>query len=537
MLGDNINKQLTKPAQRLSKEPTEENKPKDLHLNLPIPYAIGPYKIECLLEKGGMSVLYIGHHPQTNELTTIKVLSPRFLSNQDLVQIFLKEAEIIALTDHPNIVKLYGHGEWENGVYIAMEYIQGASLRDVLLEEPITLKESLKIVVDIAYALCHLHTHGVIHRDLKPENILISENREVKVIDFGIAQLLTESSENTPHPKQRLIGTPIYMSPEQRENPESVSYPSDIYSLGIITYELVLGKLSHGHLYLSLMPKGLQKILQKTLQPKPEDRYQDVVDFIADITSYLNSDQFVSENRAADKLSEMIDTLHETKSRVANQTLPKWDGIDLGFTPCHGFTSPSCICDFFTFSDLSFGIFLAESSASGALGCLHMAELRGALKAFSALSTDSKALPIAIQNSILANFIGHSETSKEISISYLQLIPKENKFCFFSSGKTSLWSLTPFLHKTTKVQNVQGESPWAEDSGSWNVDDVLILIGSKNVDEIIENASLQLHQMQAQKNHRHPFKTNLAIHSPKRWKKSIGNDCSKKEIILNLCSI
>src|SRR5437868_4613956 len=85
-----------------------------------IPKMIGPYKIENLLEKGGMSLLYLGVHPETNEPTTIKVLLPKFLSHPDVVQRFLTEAEIIAMSDHPNIVKLYGHGEWEGGLYIAM---------------------------------------------------------------------------------------------------------------------------------------------------------------------------------------------------------------------------------------------------------------------------------------------------------------------------------------------------------------------------------------------------------------------------------
>src|SRR6202040_2179363 len=112
-----------------------------------------------------------------------------------------------------------------------------------------------------------------------PENILIDQNGLVKVIDFGISQLLTVDKTHDSH-RQQFVGTPVYMSPEQRENPESVSYPSDIYSLGIIAYELVLGKLSHGQIHLSLMPKGLQKILNKALQPRQQDRYQDIVDFI-----------------------------------------------------------------------------------------------------------------------------------------------------------------------------------------------------------------------------------------------------------------
>ena len=213
------------------------------------------------------------------------------------------EAEIITLTDHPNIVKLFGHGEWEEGLYIAMEFIQGISLRQFILQTPISLKRALEIILDIAYALCHLHTHGVIHRDLKPKNILLSENNQIKVIDFGIAQLLTEQTQEQSQ-SQKLIGTPVYMSPEQRANPESVSYPSDIHSLGIISYELILGKLSHGQVHLSLMPKGIQKILFNCLQPNIIDRYQDIVDFISDVSSYLNSSALQKEQVVGHQFGE-----------------------------------------------------------------------------------------------------------------------------------------------------------------------------------------------------------------------------------------
>ena len=107
-----------------------------------------------------------------------------------MVKRFLAEAKIIAIADHPNIVRLHQSGRWEEGLYIAMEYVQGISLRQYLQKVPLSIKRALEIILEIAYALCHLHTHHVIHRDLKPENILITQEGKVKVIDFGIAQLL-----------------------------------------------------------------------------------------------------------------------------------------------------------------------------------------------------------------------------------------------------------------------------------------------------------------------------------------------------------
>lgn len=158
-----ISKQNTSPSSK--KLPTK-----------PIPKKIGPYMVEALLEKGGMSVLYLATHPETKEPITLKVLFPDFVSNPEMKERFLREANIIAMANHANIVKLYGQGEWEGGLYIAMEYIQGISLRQYMLRHMISLKHALEIVMEISHALIHLHAHGVIHRDLKPENILITEN-------------------------------------------------------------------------------------------------------------------------------------------------------------------------------------------------------------------------------------------------------------------------------------------------------------------------------------------------------------------------
>jgi len=125
-----------------------------------------------------------------------------------------------------------------------------------------------------------------VHRDLKPENILLSEEGGVKVIDFGISRLVEEPKR--PSKKGRVMGTLSYMSPEQKENPMTASYPSDIYSLAITTYELCLGKLSYGVLQLSQLPKGLRLILTKALSPDLKDRYSSIDSFIEALNEYLN---------------------------------------------------------------------------------------------------------------------------------------------------------------------------------------------------------------------------------------------------------
>ncbi|OGN60409.1 MAG: hypothetical protein A3F40_00730, partial [Chlamydiae bacterium RIFCSPHIGHO2_12_FULL_27_8] len=280
--------------------PTIQN-PKPIKL----PKKIGPYKIESLYKKGGMSYLYLALHAETLKPLIIKVLLPKFIENKEMVSRFLKEAEIIGLSNHPNIIKLYGQGEWEEGLYIAMEFIQGVSLKQFISEKSLSLRKALEIILQVGYALFHLHSHGIIHRDLKPENILITESGDIKVIDFGIAQLNNETEERITV-KRRFMGTPTYMSPEQKIDPKSVNFSSDIFSLGIIAYELIIGKLSHGIINLSLIPKHFRKILEKTLKIDPKDRYEKVVDLITDISEYLKK-----EDEKEDEQGEGLDIVYD----------------------------------------------------------------------------------------------------------------------------------------------------------------------------------------------------------------------------------
>ncbi|WP_068467273.1 protein kinase domain-containing protein [Candidatus Protochlamydia phocaeensis] len=443
-----------------------------------IPEKIGPYKVEALLEKGGMSLLYLATHPETKDPITIKVLFPEFVSNPEMVQRFLREAEIIALADHPNIVKLYGQGEWEGGLYIAMEFIQGISLRQYLLRNLISLKHALELVMEISMALCHLHAHGVIHRDLKPENILVTETGGIKVIDFGIAQLLTDNHTD-PQSQRRLIGTPIYMSPEQRNNPESTSYPSDIYSLGIITYELVLGKLSHGQIHLSIMPKGLQKILVKTLQQRPEDRYQDIVDFMTDVSAYLHSPALLKENKELDPLSDLSESLRHAQHSLVPQNPPHWPKMEIGLASYKSLGTSSLYYDFFALPQQAYGIIIGEPSIKGAPGIVYASVLRGMVRALCQLTQKPEEMA-AILNALLLN----DPMKQHFAFSYLILLPKENIFRFISCECGHLWHISansqtiqPILSHN-KSLGIEGHIKFTEVQQPWQIGDTLLFYAS-----------------------------------------------------------
>ncbi len=437
-------------------------------MSSPLPEKIGPYPIEGILEKGGMSLLYLAIDPATKNPLAIKILSPAFASHPEMVHRFLREAAIIGLADHPNIVKLYGQGEWEGGLYIAMEFIQGISLRQYLLRNLISLKHALELVLEISMALCHLHAHGIIHRDLKPENILMTESGGVKVIDFGIAQLLTDRTD--PHAIRRLMGTPLYMSPEQQDNPESTAFPSDIYSLGIITYELVLGRLSHGHIHLSILPKGLQKILTKALQPNPKDRYQDIVDFMTDISSYLSSPALLKENKELDPHNELSESLRQAQHSLVPQNPPLWPQIDLGFATYKNLGLLSLYYDFFSFPDETYGIILGEPSIKGASSIIYSSVLRGMVRALCQLIQHPQEMA-SVLNALLLN----DPMRQPFSFSYLVLLPKEHCFRFISCGCGHLWyrrkersalesipSQNPTLGTFPHVSFIETTHPWKE---------------------------------------------------------------------------
>lgn len=451
-------------------------KPDSQIVHLPkIPESIGKYKIESLLSKGGMSILYLATHPETKDPIIIKVLSPKFLSNPEVVKRFTNEAEIIALTNHNNIIQMFGYGEWEGGFYIAMEYIQGISLRQYILQTPISLTRALEIIIDIAYALCHLHSHGVIHRDLKPENILITETGEIKVIDFGISQLLKVNTAEGNQARSQLLGTPIYMSPEQRENPESVSFPSDIYSLGIIAYELILGKLSHGQIHLSLMPKGMQKILQKTLRPDVTERYQDVVDFIAEVSAYKNSTTIQKEKKASDSISELAEGMRSAQMALVATAPPSWPEVEVGFLG-HQAHLPGIYHDFFEIAGGAFGYVAGESSSRTVDGVIHAAVLRGMVRSLSRIAPKPAELM-----TLLNEIIVKDKMNQTFFVHYLYLNPQHNEFKYISCSYGNLWKLQKESLRPVRLNSENPplgeslESTYSEITGEWMVGDLLIL--------------------------------------------------------------
>lgn len=254
-----------------------------------------------LLEKvgdGGMALVYKARCELLNRYVAVKILRPEFSSDENFTKKFKSESQAVASLSHPNIVNVYDVGNEDGLSYIVMEFVEGINLKDYVREHgKLEHMEALKIVKQIAKALEHAHKNGVIHRDIKPHNILITKDKVVKVADFGIAKATTGSTMiNT----KTVMGSVHYLSPEQARG-SLVDNKTDIYSLGIVMYELLTGEVPFDGdspvsiaikhiqeelkdpLELRKIPEGIASIVIKATQKDPLKRYQNLTEMIEDI--------------------------------------------------------------------------------------------------------------------------------------------------------------------------------------------------------------------------------------------------------------
>ncbi|MCH9617356.1 MAG: Serine/threonine-protein kinase PknD [Chlamydiia bacterium] len=397
---------------------------------------IGKYKIEALLNKGAMSYLYLAHDSENDRLVAVKILAPNLAEKKELIDRFLQEIEIIEKTAHENIVTVYESGKWEKGLYIAMEYIHGISLPQLIIDKTFSKNRSLEIVLKVSHALLHLHTHKIIHRDLKPENILITEDGGVKLIDFGIAELQSKSRKIPGSQKNAIIGTPSYMSPEQKENPDTVHYNTDIYSLAVITYEMLTGVLSSGKINLSLVDKRMGKILEKALHPNHQERTADIVDFITEISTYLRTSEDTGNHSAA---------LSLLQKELLPETMPKYEDLEIGLTKTENHPYPSLYYEFFHLMDGSYFILLANTDTENPQSYLPIINIRGITHALLnpyLHSIEGKTFSLSSFATSLNELLFHDKLHKGILTTLLHINPKNETIEHITSMEESIYHLT-----------------------------------------------------------------------------------------------
>jgi serine/threonine protein kinase len=256
-----------------------------------------------LVGQGGMGAVYRARQPALDRLVAVKVLPPEVARDPAFAERFSREARSLARFNHPNIVTVYDFGQTGGLYYIIMEFVAGKSLRQLLRAGALSEAQVLRIVMQVCDALQYAHDGGVVHRDIKPENILLDARGQVKIADFGLAKLAGPAPAHLSLTGSReVMGTVYYMAPEQLLRALDVDHRADIYSLGVVFYEMLTGELPVGR----FAPPGqrapvdarLDAVVLRALESKPEHRYQDAADIKRDVAAVLAGPPVPAAGRA-----------------------------------------------------------------------------------------------------------------------------------------------------------------------------------------------------------------------------------------------
>jgi serine/threonine-protein kinase len=273
--------------------------------SLPLPESIGRFRIQSVLGRGGMGEVYQAADPTLQRTVAVKTIRPD-IDRPDYLERMMREAQACARLSHPNIVTIFEAGRADGVVFIAMEFLEGENLAVTLAHKQLTFEEKLRILIQVLEALQHAHTQGVVHRDVKPSNIHLTPHLAVKLMDFGLARVLTA---DTLTASGSVLGTPHYASPEQLKG-ETVDRRSDIYSAGVMAYEMLAGRRPFEpdndtissviikvineapkpmDTDLSRMLPDIETIVSKALAKSPNDRYQSAEEMRRALAAFLES--------------------------------------------------------------------------------------------------------------------------------------------------------------------------------------------------------------------------------------------------------
>lgn len=319
-----------------------------------IPSKIDKYEVIEEIGLGGMAVVYKGVHPFFNKYIAIKVLPSSLGQDKEFVERFTREAKTMLSLQHPHIVRIYDAGIYEDNYFIVMDFIEGKTVKELIAEKSksnklIDIDTTINIIMQVADALSYAHKHNVIHRDIKPSNILYEENKKTAyVADFGIAKAVLETKLTQTGVS---LGTPEYMSPEQFSGATQVDNRTDIYSLGIVFYEMLTGDLPFkGDTPLGVAFKQvnslptkpriknpkisiyLEKVLLKMLEKDPSDRYQSMEELLTDLKYFQNKEyqKMLASSYVEEKRCKLSINSHPENAKVYI------DGEYTGLTPLQG---------------------------------------------------------------------------------------------------------------------------------------------------------------------------------------------------------
>jgi len=293
---------------------------------------IGPYQILEKIGQGGMGSVFKAYHQELDRFVALKVLHPAHQEDQAFIGRFQREARLVAKLEHPNIVPIYDFSRAENQPYLVMKYIEGSTLKQRLAEAPLGFNEITQVVNSVGSALAYAHQQGVLHRDIKPSNILIGTDGMMYLADFGLARIV--SAEASTLSAESIVGTPHYISPEQAIGRDALTEKTDVYSFGIMLYEIIVGQIPfdsntplsiiHDHIYTPLpqprilnpnISEQVEHVLQKALAKNPDDRYENIVQMVSDFNNAWLSSQYTMQN-----VPVATESFHSVQQSVAQKS-------------------------------------------------------------------------------------------------------------------------------------------------------------------------------------------------------------------------
>jgi serine/threonine protein kinase len=309
---------------------------------------VGPYRIVDQIGQGGMATVFKAYHANLDRYVAFKVLHPAFKEDPSFLERFKREAQIVAKLDHSSIVPIYDFAAYQGQPFLVMKFIEGETLKARLKRQPLTLPEAFRILDVVGEGLTYAHERGILHRDIKPSNIMLDERGTPYIADFGLARI-AQAGESTLS-QDMMLGTPQYISPEQAKGIRDLGPGTDIYSLGVVIYEIVVGRVPfnadtpyaivHDHIYKPLplptkinpdVPPAVERVLLKALAKEPQARHKTAVELVIAFQEAVEEADMTELSAARYRPADLpVSTTADTARQEAVSPLPTPSPVYVG---------------------------------------------------------------------------------------------------------------------------------------------------------------------------------------------------------------